>query len=81
MNEVVQYPYYIPTTHERALDIQPHINYLPNHAHPHHSHHGHGHEDHIISLRPNTVIPPPYHGQSMIPVHQHQLYALDGIVM
>lgn len=81
MNAAVQYPYYIPTTHERSLEIQPHINYLPNHAHSLHSHHGHGHEDHIISLRPNMVIPPPYHGQSMIPVHHHQPYALDGIVM
>jgi hypothetical protein len=84
MNAVVQYPYYIPTTHERSLDIQPHLSYLPNHAHHAHSHphsHGHGHEDHILDLRPSMVIPPPYHGQSMIPVHHHQPYALDGIVM
>lgn len=81
MNAAVQYPYYIPTTHERTLEIQPQLNYLPNHAHSHPHSHGHGHEDHILGLRPNMIIPPPYHGQSMIPVHHHQPYALDGIVM
>lgn len=79
MNAVVQYPYYIPTTHERSLDMQPHLSYLPSHAHSHT--HSHGHEDNILDLRPSMVISPPYHGQGVLPVHHHQPYALDGIVM
>lgn len=79
--QAVQYPYYIPTTHERSLEIQSHLNYLPHHAHSHPHSHGHAHEDHVLDLRPNMVIPAPYHGQSMIPIHHHQPYALGGSVM
>ncbi|EEA18894.1 hypothetical protein TMatcc_010562 [Talaromyces marneffei ATCC 18224] len=77
----VPYPYYIPTPHERSLEIQPHLSYLPNHAHHPHAHSHHGHEENILGLRPGMVMSPPFHGQGVFPVHHHQPYALDGIVM